>query len=339
MRARSVGAISCGGAAAVAAVSAVSYVGYAYGPGIAKTLYDWYYGIQPLKHVRQAGFLNRNELADWLVENWYERLSSFDKLWHDWTFPQYDLSLSNGWAGKAHMYDVLPTFERANEIVGMLPQAYRDYALAASPALAKACQTTGIPPIKMSFIAGAAAVQGAVVTAKSAAAQWVWRQAWGVVVGIADFVVHSIYGSIAAVVGAFWAAGVWAVSNLASVTAATIDNAMDRGISLLEQTGIIDQQQATQLRELRRTFNQGAQDTLEDYLNKVFKAFGAGPSEDKDGVTPKIKFFDAEKPLPWDGFLLLTVIGALFYVLYQRVRAHFANKGRNPGSNRGDSSE
>ena len=150
--------------------------------------------------------------------------------------------------------------------------------------------------------------------------------------------VTSVYGTIAGIVSAAWATATWVAKSLASTTAATLDSAMDRGISLLEQTGVIDSQRAAQLRAARRTFNQGAQDTLEDYLNKAFNALGMGgsePSDEKDGVSPKIKFFDTEKPLPWDGFLLLTIIGALFYVAYSRLRSHLANKSRNPGPNRG----
>ena len=76
-------------------VVAAAYVTYEHGYYVLTKAYNWYHNVK-LEPRAANGFLNRNEMVDWWMENPYERLSPYGKMWYDLFEPQYDLVLSNG---------------------------------------------------------------------------------------------------------------------------------------------------------------------------------------------------------------------------------------------------
>ena len=69
------------------------------------------------------------------------------------------------------MFEVLPTFERAADIVKSLPYALRAFLVDCSPVLAAVSKATNVSPIKIAAVGVVAAAQGAALAAKTTTGQ------------------------------------------------------------------------------------------------------------------------------------------------------------------------
>lgn len=318
----------------VIAVVAAAYVTYEHGYYALTKAYNWYYDVRLEPRVAN-GFLNRNELVDWLMERPYrDILKPHEQLWYDLFDPHHDVHLSNGWAGKAHMFEVFPTFGQAAEIAKFMPYALRSFLTTSFPLVAAVSKATSVSPIKIAVVGAGVAAQAAVLAAKTTTSQWLLSAATGFVSSITA----SAYQTTAWVTGLFTSGVAWVYSKLVKVTAVTLDSAMDWGIRVGEGVGLLTPEQAERLRQARANFNRAADSKLKEYWGYFKEAVGiAGPmlpnlskGESKAPAPETVK----EEPFPWDALILLSLIGLVAYLVYENMKRR--TRSINEGGGRQD---
>ena len=311
-----------------ATVAAVTYTAYYHGYNIVMEVYNWYHDLHPGVVVRRAGFLNHHELVDWLMERPYrDILKPHEQLWYDLFDPHHDVHLSNGWAGKAHMFEVLPTFGQAAELARFMPYALRSFLTTTFPVLAAVSKATNISPIKIAVVGAGVAAQAAVLAANTTRGQWLLN----VATGITSYITTSVYQTTAWMAGLLTSGVTWIASKLVKVTAVTLDSAMDWGIRVAEGVGLLTPEQAERLRQARLNFNRVAGSRLREYWEYFKEVVGIagtiGSNVGKGNNKTVVANTSKDEPFPWDALMLLSLVGFLAYLAYNK------NKGRTRSIN------
>ncbi|MEM6772331.1 MAG: hypothetical protein AAF597_17275 [Bacteroidota bacterium] len=97
---------------------------------------------------------------------------------------------------------------------------------------------------------------------------------------------------------------------------------MDWGIRVTESVGLLTPEQAERLRQARANFNRVAGSRLREYWEYFKEAVGiagaigsnVGKGDNKTAVANTSK----DEPFPWDALMLLSLIGLLAYLAYNK---------------------
>ncbi|MEL7427914.1 MAG: hypothetical protein AAFN81_33310 [Bacteroidota bacterium] len=261
-------------------------------------------------------------------------LKPHEQLWYDLFDPHHDVHLSNGWAGKAHMFEVLPTFGQAAELARFMPHALRSFLTTTFPVLAAVSKATNISPIKIAVVGAGVAAQAAVLAANTTRGQWLLN----ITTGITGSITNAAYQTTAWVAGLLTSGVTWIASKLVKVTAVTLDSAMDWGIRVAEGVGLLTPEQAERLRQARANFNRVAGSRLREYWEYFKEAMGiagaigsnVGKGSNKATASETVK----EEPFPWDALLLLSLIGLVGYLVYKNIKRR--TRSLNEGTDKKD---